>query len=298
MNAPLQLQTDNTACDGPTGHRIRYRTTRGSTKISYYLSTPKSWSEGLRVLVSVHGISFNAAEHAMHFSRLCQQLGLVLVAPVFAAADFPRYQRLGLSTHQPGPRADLALDAVLEDVTRLTGADTTRFHLFGYSGGGQFAHRYAMLHPRRVIRAVLGAPGWYTFPDRTTAYPRGLRWTRQPPVTGLDAQHYLRVPMAVFVGEHDCYRDPALNRSARIDRQQGYTRVDRGQRWISAMRRAARASGLDTEYRFGLLQHCGHSFLDSMVKGHLGHQALNFLLHNQPPPASRPPARNWTVFAS
>lgn len=298
MNALLPLQHVPDENRTHPFDRISFRTIPNSPRISYYLYTPRPWSEGLRVLVSVHGISQNAAEHAMQLANLCQQQGLALVAPLFTRENFPGYQRLGLSRKRGRPRADLALDAVLDDVAALTGADTSRVLLFGYSGGGQFAHRYAMLHPQRVIRAALGAPGWYTFPDSTTPYPRGFQLTQILPGAGDNPIDHLRVPMAVFVGEYDCHRDPGLNTAPPIDRQQGFSRVDRGQRWIDAMRHAAAAAGLNTRYEFHLLEHSAHSFLDCMTNGNLGRRALEFLLDGIRPNTTQRtnPIRNWTPF--
>ena len=118
------------------------------------------------------------------------------------------------------------------------------------------------------------------------------------PGTVIKSDDHLRVPTAVLVGEYDSYRDAGLNTSPRIDRQQGYTRVDRGQRWISAMRHAARTAGLDTQYEFNLLEHSGHNFLDCMVKGALGHKALEFLLNgsNLSTGDHSSRQRSWTPF--
>ena len=50
----------------------------------------------------------------------------------------------------------------LADWQECTGIDTRRINLFGFSGGAQFAHRYAMAHPGSVNALVLTAPGWFT----------------------------------------------------------------------------------------------------------------------------------------
>lgn len=250
----------------------------------YFVYLPRAAVEGAPVLVSVHGISRNARAHARAFADFADRYGVVVVAPLFPRQQFPGYQRLGVSRHGHGPRPDLVLNAMLTEVAAMTGARTGRFYLFGYSGGGQFAHRYAMAHPQRVIAVAMGAPGWYTFPDEQARYPRGLHLPAQHELPQPDMSEFLRVPMAVFVGEHDDQRDDALRQSTRVDRQQGRTRIERGQRWVAAMRAAASAHRYPTHYQFQVLDDCGHSFRSCMQRGRMGWRVFEFLFG---PPADR-----------
>lgn len=242
----------------------------------YFLYRPRSMACTTRVFVSIHGISRNAREHAIRFKKLAERYGTVIVAPLFHYSRFPDYQRLGLSGR--GLRADLALERIIAEAEQLTGADGRRLlYLFGYSGGGQFVHRYAMLHPERVARVAIGAAGWYTFPDPGRRYPRGLR-----PRTGLGdlrliPGEFLSIPACVLVGERDQRLDPELNQSPRINRQQGLTRLERGRRWTEAMRGAARAHGMNTPYSFHVLPGSGHSFTQCMKRGKMGRLIFRFL---------------------
>jgi pimeloyl-ACP methyl ester carboxylesterase len=167
-------------------------------------------------------------------------------------------------------------------VGRLTGARTDKLYLFGYSGGAQFAHRYTMAYPERVASIVIGAAGWYTFPDPARTYPRGIRPSRALPDLRLDPQKFLKVPACVLVGERDITRDPQLRQNRRLDRQQGSTRVERGERWVAAMRRAAQAQGLGTRYQFELLPRSNHSFERSVRRGKMAGRVFRFLFG--PPP--------------
>ena len=243
----------------------------------YFVYVPEQALEGAPVLVTVHGISRNARAHAKAFSRLADRYGVVVVAPLFNEPRFPGYQRLGISRRQDGPRPDRVLDAILSEVGAATGARTDRFYLSGFSGGGQFAHRYAMAHPERGIAVAIGAPGWYTFPDASTRYPRGTMMPNRDGLPQLNAVDFLRVPMAVFVGEHDDQRDPALRRTRRVDAQQGLTRMKRARRWVDAMRSAAAKHGYGTRYEFHVLSGCGHSFRQCMRRGDLGWRIFEFL---------------------
>jgi len=262
----------------PARPRIGYRMCQQWPGANYFVALPDTVNENTPVLVTVHGISCNARKHVRTFSRYCNRLGWAVVAPLFSPNIFPKYQQLGVARKGGGPRSDFALNAVLNEVTLATSIRTDRIFMFGYSGGGQFVHRYAMAHPERVRSAVLGASGWYTFPDPDTRYPRGLGADSRLGGFGLSAEKVLRIPMAVIVGSKDRERDDALNKSPRIDRQQGLTRSARGQHWVAAMRAAASRRGLDTRYEFRELEGCGHSFSKCVRIGGMDRHAIEFLI--------------------
>jgi pimeloyl-ACP methyl ester carboxylesterase len=244
--------------------------------IAYYLYEPPHGAPQARTFVTVHGWSRNAKEHARRFLPFAETHRFVLVAPLFDRRRFPDYQRLG-----PGERhgrADRALNGILEEVARSTARGVEPVFLFGYSGGGQFAQRFAMAHPERVARLALGAPGWYTFPDPARSFPLGIGPSPRLQDVRFEPRLFLRIPVAVLVGELDRRRDSTLNKSSLIDRMQGINRQERARRWVLAMKAAARALNLSTQYVFELLPGAGHSFRRCMVEGGMGARVFGFLL--------------------
>lgn len=227
------------------------------------------------VLVTVHGISRNAHTHVRCYAGLAEQRSVIVVAPRFDKQRFPDYQRLGRAGR--GERADRMLDRILAEVGRATGARTDRLHLFGYSGGGQFVHRYAMAYPERVAAMAIGAAGWYTFPDPERRYPYGIKPSPALPDVHVDIGRFLRIPAWVLVGEDDDVRDAALRQSDRLDRRQGATRFERGRRWVEAMNAAARARGLAAHYRFIVLPGADHSFSRSIRHGDMAARVFECL---------------------
>lgn len=240
--------------------------------LPYMLYLPSRVRAGQPILVSVHGISRNAGEHARLFAPLAEEAGVVLVAPVFARERFPGYQRLAPNAR--GERPVEVLERIVAEVARRTGADGRRVYLFGYSGGGQFVHRFVMARPARVAGYAVGAAGWYTFPDAERRFPHGLRRSPTLGLGGFDAEAFLRVPGWVLVGERDTRRDAALHASARVLRLQGGSRLERGQRWAQAMNAAAAAHGLARAVGFETLPRSPHSFRRSMRRGGMGRRVF------------------------
>lgn len=131
----------------------------------YYLYVPQTIRHPGTLFVSVHGISRNAKEHARYFAAYAEKQGVVMLVPRFdRGQDYGRhYQRLKADIS--GTSAADVLNQIIHETDRRLAMHTDRLYLFGFSGGGQFVHRYLMAYPERVVRAAIGAAGWYTFPD-------------------------------------------------------------------------------------------------------------------------------------
>lgn len=234
--------------------------------VPYYLYVPRRIDPAARPLVAVHGISRRAHVHLAAFAPLAEISGRILIAPLFSKARCKRYQQLVVDPCQ----ADEALLATLRTVAAKTGHDMGKVDLFGFSGGAQFAHRFAMMHPERVGRLAVASAGWYTLPDYQEAFPYGLAGT----VKGRERfrpklPDFLAIPTLVMVGEKDLVRDGSLRQRPELDRRQGLTRVERAARWTQAMRQAAADRGVPAEIAFRVLPACGHSFEDCARDGGL-----------------------------
>lgn len=265
---PLMMASAAQAKESIQAGQILERTLANGSKARYFLYVPPSVASRPPLFVTVHGISRNAREHARLFAPLADRYGVVVLAPLFPAQTHDDYQRLGRKGD--AEHAARVLEAMVDEVGKLTGAKTERFFLFGYSGGGQFAHRYAMAHPERVGAYAVGAAGWYTFPDLRFAYPHGLKPCKSRPNMEMVPKRFLVIPATVLVGERDTRPDSALRRSSRVNGQQGASRLERGRRWVAAMQQAARDQGLTGSFDFVALPQCGHSFSQCMQRGNMG----------------------------
>ena len=229
----------------------------------YLVYFPRRIDPAAPLLVSVHGISLNAREHVTLFGPLAEERGVVVVAPIFDPRRYRSFQRLKART-----RADLFLNRVVDDVRRLTGGGSGRFAMFGFSGGGQFAHRYALVYPQRVRALIVAAPGWYTFPDQALMYPHGLAPNPRYPHVWCKLEEFLRIRTRVVVGEADIDRDDSLNTDPDVDRQ-GRNRLERASRWAAALRRAAAEHGMLPSVSLVTLPGVTHSFSESIAQGGL-----------------------------
>lgn len=219
----------------------------------YYLYVPRRVIREparARILVSVHGYSgrknnssgrSRVKSAATRWTKLADDVGLVVLAPQFDEDRFDNdYQRLNLFGDK---RADDRLHELISLITTaLPGLNGKKILLFGFSGGGQFVHRYALFHPDRIDRAVAGGAGWYVFPDEKLPYPigldpRSLPKDRIPNLAGL-----CQVPLLILVGERDedegDFRTTYSKNGREYDliQLQGKGRWQRASNWVAALK--------------------------------------------------------------
>lgn len=256
----------------------------------YDLYCPKGFNAHTRPLLLIHGISRQPRVLLEAFRMIAEQHNLLLIAPLFSQAQHPRYQRLGLKAGEQ--RADLYLNRILNELGQQLALDCSRFHLFGFSGGAQFSHRYALLHPQRVLSLSLGAAGWYSLPDPLRRFPYGIGANPAMPAWRPQLDAYLRIPCQVYVGSEDTLRDPSLNCSKRIDRTQGLDRLQRAQTWVEAINhcRAQTPSPYPTTEptRLQVITRQGHA-VEALLQTQPMQHTLRDFIGAQQPPISHPP---------
>lgn len=247
----------------PRGRVVECRLDESEEEPDYFAYAPSRIDPSAPLLVSVHGINRDVIGHVELFIEVADRHGAVVVAPYFDADRFPGYQRLSAK----GRRADKTLEAVVADVRRRARLKIKPFTMFGYSGGAQFAHRYALTQPRHVRTLILAAAGWYTLPARRVRYPYGTEKGPRYPHVRCRVRSFLRIPTRVVVGADDTDVDPAVNQDAFVTRRLGRHRVQRAERWVEAVRRACARRDFAPAITLTLLPGVGHSFRDCVERG-------------------------------
>jgi len=219
-------------------------------------------------VVAVHGINRGAKEMAFHLLAQARVTGRVVVIPHFDTTHWPRYQRAACKN-----RSDWALLRLIKELRCEGRIGPDVFDLSGFSGGAQFAHRFAWLYPSLVGRLCLTAPGWWTFPDVAASWPYGMGAAPRDKGTGFKLQanlgQFANRQIVVCVGGDDVQRDDNLRQGRAIDAQQGPHRFARAQRWCADIDAVARMQGIVPAISLRVLQGCAHSFSDCVTAGRL-----------------------------
>jgi pimeloyl-ACP methyl ester carboxylesterase len=230
---------------------------------------PHSTDEGPQVpIVVVHGASSSPSLLFEALLPLASTHDRPLLAPTFRGSSGEGYQQLAADGEPLG--AVRTLEDALGRASARLGHRIEQIDLFGFSGGAQFAHRYALVRPHRVRRYAIAGAGWYTRLDATRPFPQGIGASRRTGGRHIDVEAFLRIPGCVIAGERDVSREGRLRTTRRIDEEQGEHRLARALRWVDHVGYEAACRGLLPPVRFHLLPTTGHSFKDAMLNGGLG----------------------------
>ena len=151
---------------------------RADQRFSYCCYLPESYEEtGTQrypLAVLVHGSLRDATNLRDQFIDFAEANQCVLLAPLFPCGieepgDTHNYKRILYR----GIRYDEILLAMIDEVAGLYRLETDKLLMHGFSGGGQFVHRFFYLYPERLSAVSIGAPGVVTLPDPDKPWWRG-----------------------------------------------------------------------------------------------------------------------------
>jgi dienelactone hydrolase len=225
---------------------------RSDQRLSYCLHVPSGHAGSdrpLPLVVLVHGTARSGPQYRDGFSDWAEEHNAVVLAPLFpggiaAPGELHSFKFLMAD--------DLRYDRILLDMVEEVGesfnVDTERFLLHGFSGGGQFSHRFFYLHPDRLRAVSIGAPGRVTLLDDTKDWWLGTRDLEERSGIRVDAERLRGVPVHMVVGALDTetWEINNVGDSNWLDGADavGETRVQR----LDALRRNFEDHGIAVEY--------------------------------------------------
>jgi pimeloyl-ACP methyl ester carboxylesterase len=176
-------------------------------RFCYTSYIPKNYFDlsSIRLLVLIHGSSRNHCKLQSRFEDYARENNIALLSPLFARGvsdcnDPDNYKNIDCH----GIRYDEVLLQMLDQVKqRYPKVVTDKVLMHGFSGGGQFGHRFAYLHPERLAALSCGAPGHITLPDNKFDFPLGTRNLKERFGIALDVEALRKVPIQLIVGAAD-----------------------------------------------------------------------------------------------
>ena len=191
------------------GH-IPHRMLQSDKRISYSLYVPSDHYDGqgdskVPLLVFIHGTGRNLATVRFDLEAFADDVGCAVLAPLFPAGlenslDLDSYKLTGAAAL----RSDQALLAMMDEIERIwVGIETSKVYLMGFSGGGQFSHRFLYLHPERLLAVSVGAPGSVTLWDQQKDWPHGVKNMEAIFGRSLNLATIRNVPVHLVIGSAD-----------------------------------------------------------------------------------------------
>jgi predicted esterase len=182
-------------------------TSRADPRFQFCLYIPPSIARGARVdlVVAVHGTGRTSfLEFRDGFSEFGRWNDCAILCPIFPVGVCGDGARGGYKyLIENEIRYDLVLLDMVNEVAEKYGQTWDKFALFGFSGGGHFTHRFAILHPEKLWAASIGAPGSVTLLDPDRDWWVGIRNVAELFGRPFDAEALAAVPVHMIVGGAD-----------------------------------------------------------------------------------------------
>lgn len=227
-------------------------------RLHYSLYIPRSLGDRAAPLVVVqHGTARTAARYRDALRAFADTNGVVVLVPLFPAGlmdpdDLHNFKFI----EYRGIRFDRALLAIIDEVAERFPVSAERFYLHGFSGGGQFVHRFYYLHPHRLAGVSIGAPGRITELDDALPWWLGTGGMEERFGVSVDREALRRVPVHMVVGADDTetweINNPGESNWMDGAEKTGSTRVER----LRTLERSLTSEGISV--RFDLVPDVGH----------------------------------------
>jgi poly(3-hydroxybutyrate) depolymerase len=180
---------------------------KADPRFHYCLYVPPKIRDGTKVdlLVAVHGTGRTSFLDFRHgFAEFGRWNDCAVLCPIFPVGVLGDDNRNGYKYIAEGDiRYDEIVLKMVDEVATKYRQDWARFAMFGFSGGGHFTHRFAILHPSKLWAASIGAPGSVTLLDPAKDWWVGIRDIKQRFGIDFDAAALARIPVQMIVGGAD-----------------------------------------------------------------------------------------------
>jgi poly(3-hydroxybutyrate) depolymerase len=180
---------------------------RKDPRFSYCMYVPPSFDAdpaGHALLVAMHGTGRTMTAYRDGFAAFARFNKCVVLAPLFPVGVLGDDYADGFKYMQEADiRYDHVLLAMVDEAGERLGRVFADLMLFGFSGGGHFAHRFFYLHPQRLSAVSIGSPGAVTLIDDRRDYWVGTRDLEQRFGIAIDLPAMRKVAVQLVVGAAD-----------------------------------------------------------------------------------------------
>lgn len=183
-------------------------------RFSYALYVPNSFDvttdriQDFNVIIAMHGSNRIVTEYRDAFVELAEKLGCFVLAPLFPIGIIDHYDADNYKyIDYRGVRYDLILLAMLSEVEHYYGIRWGKKVLHGFSGGGQFAHRFMYLHPKTLSAVSVGGPGKVTLLDDKRPWWVGISDAEERFGRKVDMDAIKSLQIMLVVGANDTEED-------------------------------------------------------------------------------------------
>ena len=238
-------------------------------RVFYHI--PSNANTNTQILFVFHGNGRNAKDYRDAMVSKANQYGCIVMTPEFSQSNFPGGDAYNLGNvfidgDNPSPdtlnsEAEWAfsvIEPLFDFIKQSLNNSTSKYHIFGHSAGGQFAHRLVMFKSSgRFDKIVASASGWYTDIDVSIAFPYGLR---ESPLGISSLSSLFEKSLMIQVGNLDNDPNAAGLRHNEYADAQGLNRFDRAQHFFNKASGLSSSIGGEFHWELHINQGADHNY--------------------------------------
>jgi pimeloyl-ACP methyl ester carboxylesterase len=185
--------------------------TRRDPRCSYSFYAPPNWRKRRKfqnLLVYIHGEGRRFQFLLSSLRPLARECGYVVVCPLFPANLLRDGNLSGYKYLREGEiRYDEVVLDIVSEIREVFPFKESRFLLGGFSGGGQFAHRFAYLYPEMLKAVSIAAPGNVTLLDDELEWWAGTGSIERVFGREIEREVLRKIEFQLIVGDADTEED-------------------------------------------------------------------------------------------
>lgn len=260
--------------------KFLFENARNGKKVVVHYYYPKMLKKNSLVIFVIPGAGRNGNTYRDAWIKHADKYNILVLAPEYSEDKYPgfwSYNIAGMINDVKINKERTRIESyninlnkeewILNDFDEMFNAlknklklKVNTYDMFGHSAGGQILHRLAMYKPESKANRILASnAGWYTVPDRKSAFPYGLK---NSTATEESIRKAFNSRLIIFLGEKDDENETRgdLVRSAEVDTQ-GIYRLARGKYFYEKAKQYAKELGAEFKWKIVIVPDVGHDYI-------------------------------------
>jgi len=243
-----------------------------SLVIKTYYHIPIYVTNNTPIVFVFHGAGRNAKDYRDAMIAKANQFNFIVIVPEFSIANFPGGDGYNLgnvfidgdnpSIGTLNPEDEWAfsvIEPLFDFIKQSLNNFTPKYHIFGHSAGGQFAHRFMMFKPNaRFDKVVSSGSGWYTVPDLDINFPYGFK---NSPLEDNSFENLFEKQLTIQIGELDNDPNSAGLRHNQFADAQGLDRLERANYFFDKALQLSQENNLEFNWDLHINEEGTHNYL-------------------------------------
>ncbi len=243
-----------------------------SLVIKTYYHIPIYVTNNTPIVFVFHGAGRNAKDYRDAMIAKANQFNFIVIVPEFSIANFPGGDGYNLgnvfidgdnpSIGTLNPEDEWAfsvIEPLFDFIKQSLNNFTPKYHIFGHSAGGQFAHRFMMFKPNaRFDKVVSSGSGWYTVPDLDINFPYGFK---NSPLEDNSFENLFEKQLTIQIGELDNDPNSAGLRHNQFADAQGLNRLERANHFFDEALQLSQENNLEFNWDLHINEGRTHDYL-------------------------------------